>query len=210
MDQLAGWIAALATMIAAVMTAANLGTRVTGWGFVIFTIGAVAWCMEAWISHQQNLLWSNAVLTFVDAIGIYRWLGRRARLEDGAGAAALKSRVKRQPLFPVFALEGSVLQGSDGYELAHIVGAMADCRTGRIDYIVVKSGGIADGEQFRAVAWADILCGETFGTQLTREELAAMPALDPGDWPATVTPRNETQPDGSPCRQGEPTSLGEW
>ena len=43
MEGLAGWVALAATCIAALMTASNLGARVTGWGFVIFTIGAAAW-----------------------------------------------------------------------------------------------------------------------------------------------------------------------
>lgn len=134
MDQWISLVAALATIIAAIMTAANLGTRVTGWGFVIFTVGAYAWTIDAALTHQTSLLWSNAFLAIVDAIGIYRWLGRRARLEDGADAAAGKSRTEHRPLFPVFALEGSSLHGRDGFEVAHIVGAMADCRSGKIDW----------------------------------------------------------------------------
>ncbi|MEK7456583.1 MAG: hypothetical protein AABZ76_16905 [Pseudomonadota bacterium] len=43
MEDLAGWIAPAATMIAAMMTAANLGARVTGWGFGVFTLGSIAW-----------------------------------------------------------------------------------------------------------------------------------------------------------------------
>jgi hypothetical protein len=34
-------------MIAAMMTPANLGARVTGWGFVLFSVGAVAWVTVA-------------------------------------------------------------------------------------------------------------------------------------------------------------------
>lgn len=45
MEEAAGWIASAATMIAAMMTAANLRSRVTGWGFVIFLVGAIAWSM---------------------------------------------------------------------------------------------------------------------------------------------------------------------
>lgn len=33
---LASWLAPAATMIAAIMTASNAGTRMTGWGFVLF------------------------------------------------------------------------------------------------------------------------------------------------------------------------------
>ena len=37
------WLAAGATMIAALMTAANLGARITGWGFAMFALGSGAW-----------------------------------------------------------------------------------------------------------------------------------------------------------------------
>ena len=43
LGDIAGWIAPIATAIAAIMTASNLGTRVTGWGFVVFAVGSIAW-----------------------------------------------------------------------------------------------------------------------------------------------------------------------
>lgn len=43
MISLVGWLATIATMIAAMMTASNLGARVTGWGFVVFSISSVCW-----------------------------------------------------------------------------------------------------------------------------------------------------------------------
>ncbi len=43
MESIATWLAPIATTIAALMTASNLGTRITGWGFVVFTVGSLAW-----------------------------------------------------------------------------------------------------------------------------------------------------------------------
>ena len=40
---IAGWVAPVATTIAALMTASNLGSRITGYGFIVFTIGSIAW-----------------------------------------------------------------------------------------------------------------------------------------------------------------------
>ena len=98
----AQWIAPGATMIAAMMTAANLGARVTGWGFAIFSVGAIAWVIVALASGQHNLLLSNAFLLIVDLVGVWRWLGRRARYDKGAERAesaiavrSLASRVTR-------------------------------------------------------------------------------------------------------------------
>src|SRR6187549_1278242 len=112
---LAGWIAPAATMIAAMMTAANLGARVTGWGFVVFTIGAIAWIVTALATGQQNLLVANAFLLVVDVIGIWRWLGRQARYADGAQVAEEDSAAQGSPdLFAVVELEGRPVLGRDG------------------------------------------------------------------------------------------------
>ncbi len=87
METAANWIAPIATTLAAVMVAANLGSRVTGWGFVVFTIGSVAWIAIGALTGQANLLWQNVFLCVVNVIGIWRWLGLRARYEGGAGKA---------------------------------------------------------------------------------------------------------------------------
>src|SRR5471030_3214617 len=108
LGDIAGWVAPAATMTAAVMTAANLGTRVTGWGFIVFTIGSVAWSSVAIGTGQQNLLWTNGFLTLVNLVGIWRWLGRQARYEDGSRAAASRSQAERVPsLFSIGAITGA-------------------------------------------------------------------------------------------------------
>ena len=68
MSAIAGWIAPIATMIAAMITAANLGARVTGWGFVIFTMGSIGWSIVGLSSGQTNLFLTNMVLTVVKGL----------------------------------------------------------------------------------------------------------------------------------------------
>lgn len=70
MMDLAGWIAPVATMIAAMMTAANLGARITGWGFVVFTLGAISWTAVGVSTGQGNLVATNVFLTLVNAVGV--------------------------------------------------------------------------------------------------------------------------------------------
>jgi hypothetical protein len=186
MLDIAGWIAPFATMIAAIMTAANLGARVTGWGFVIFTLGAVAWSVEAMLTHQQNLLWSNGFLAIVDAVGVYRWLGRRAALEQGAKTAEAKSRQSAAPLFPVLALEGAPLHDAAGDKIASIVGAMGDCHSGQIAYLVLDCAGTTGEKNYRSIVWEDVECGDEFHTRLSPQDFHALPCTDPADWPAVV------------------------
>src|SRR6188768_57692 len=70
MNDIASWVAPAATMIAAIMTAANLGARVTGWGFVVFSVGSVAWTLVGLGSGQTNLVATNIFLTLVNLVGI--------------------------------------------------------------------------------------------------------------------------------------------
>ena len=76
-EDITHYVAPAATMIAACMTAANLGPRVTGWGFAVFTIGSLSWCIIGIVSGQQSLVLTNAFLTLVNIVGIWRWLGDR-------------------------------------------------------------------------------------------------------------------------------------
>ncbi len=99
MAEIAGWIAPAATMIAAMMTAANLGARVTGWGFVVFSFGSVAWTTVGLTSGQTNLVLSNAFLTIVNLVGIWRWLGRQASLTKAAARRPMPARGMRCPPF---------------------------------------------------------------------------------------------------------------
>ena len=63
------WIATAATILAASMTAANLGSRITGYGFVVFTAGAICWIAVGAMTHQPALMWTNVVLTGLDLFG---------------------------------------------------------------------------------------------------------------------------------------------
>lgn len=87
MEQIAGWVAPIATTLAAVLVAANLGARVTGVGFIVFSVGSIAWMVIGFATGQGNLLWQNAVLLGINALGVWRWLGLRARYDKGAAAA---------------------------------------------------------------------------------------------------------------------------
>lgn len=189
MIEIAGWIAPAATMIAAMMTAANLGARVTGWGFVLFSVGAVAWVIVALGSGQQNLLWSNAFLLVVDLVGIWRWLGRQARYDAAAEAARLGSKEAAAPtLFPLSKLEGRPVVAADGSTLGTVVEAMARCDRGGIVYLVVRQGGLAGvGERLHALGWGEVeMTDDAIASRVDAARMAQRPTLDPVCWPATA------------------------
>jgi hypothetical protein len=170
------------------MTAANLGVRVTGWGFAVFALGAVAWILVGAGTGQRNLLLSNAFLLIVDIVGVWRWLGRQARYETGADHAAVRSAAAPAPtLFPLSKLPGSALRGREGETIATVVDAMARCDDGGIAYVVVREGGVGGvGERLHALGWSRIrLTEETVEADIARADLAALPALTPERWPAS-------------------------
>ena len=189
MLDVAGWIAPAATMIAAIMTASNLGARVTGWGFAVFSVGALAWIAVGAGTGQHNLLWSNAFLLLVDLVGVWRWLGRRARYDEAAQAASAKSRQAAAPtLFALAGLEGMPVRNATGETIATVVDAMARCDEGRIVYLVVREGGVAGvGERLHAIGWDEVRVRDGAMTSgLSQARLAEPPALAAGQWPATA------------------------
>jgi hypothetical protein len=188
-SDLAGWLAPAATMIAAVMTAANLGTRVTGWGFVVFAVGSVAWVTVALGTGQQNLLLSNGFLTVVNFVGIWRWLGRQKRYEDGSRAASARSVAARVPtLFSIGSVAGATLTGRDGVALGTIVDGMLRCADAELAYLVVSEGGVGGvGERLRALRPDELrFSADGPSCDLTVADLTRRPQLQQGEWPVSI------------------------
>ncbi len=183
MSEAAGWIALAATCIAALMTAANLGARVTGWGFVVFTIGATAWSIVGYATEQTQLLWSNLFLWVVDVFGIWRWLGRQARFEDAAQAERLRSRRRAgADLFSVAAISGLPVQAADGDTVAHAVDALTECDGGTIRFLIIREGGVGGvGESLRRLPWQHAtIAGDAIRTSLSAEDLRDLPLASTG------------------------------
>lgn len=179
-------------MIAAMMTAANLGARVTGWGFVVFTVGSIAWSIIGFSSGQTNLLATNGFLTLVNLVGIWRWLGKQRLYEDGGQSAVAASRHSAAPsLFTATGVGGMTVVDRSGEACGKTVEALIACETGEISYIVVASGGVGGiDETLRAVARADVrFACNRLDLLITAAEFEDIAPLAAGDWPSTVPPR---------------------
>ena len=186
--EIAGWVAMFATMTAAMMTASNLGPRVTGWGFVVFTVASVAWVIDATSSGNSRLLYANAFLILVNAVGVYRWLGRETKLADGAEEAMARSQGGRVPtLFSAAMLQGCPVENAGGEVIGHAAGAMIEEESGRLSYMLLREGGVAGvGERLHALPWDAIDAAEgRLRARVSGEELAALPAVDPEHWPTS-------------------------
>ena len=180
------WVATVATVVAASMTAANLGSRVTGYGFCVFLAGSLAWLTTGILTGQAALTWTNVVLTVLNIFGIWRWLGRQARVEDGGKTAAKASeQTPGEALFPISLLTSATAHGGGG-ELGKTIDAMAGCRSGKIAYVVVSEGGIAGvGETFRRVPWAQAeVEGSTLLLDMDARQFSHLERLPKDSWPA--------------------------
>jgi hypothetical protein len=156
---------------------------------VVFTIGSVGWCTVAIATGQQNLLLTNIFLTLVNVVGIWRWLGRQARYEDGSRKAAARSQASRVPtLFPVGSLAGSPLFGRDGDTIGTIVESMMRCSDLELAYVVVSEGGVAGvGETLYALDPGEVrLTDDKVYCMLDSEALRARPSLDAEQWPVSL------------------------
>jgi hypothetical protein len=179
------WVATIATILAAFMTASNLGSRVTGLGFAIFTVGALCWMRVGILNHEPALVWTNLALTALDLFGVWRWLGRQARMEEGARTAAEASEhTPGESLFPVSLLSRAPVR-SGAAELGHCIEAMAGCRSGRLDYLVVSQGGVAGvGERLRRLPWADAhVANDEVAVHLEPELFDCLEELQRDEWP---------------------------
>lgn len=187
MEHIAGWVAPAATMIAAVMTASNLGARVTGWGFVVFSVGSVCWTIVGLATGQQNLLWTNGFLTVVNGVGIWRWLGRKARYEAVSKSAEVSSAAARSPsLMALGSIAGAKLVGPDGEPIGALVDGMMRCCDAAVAYVVMTDGGVAGvGEQLYVLSVDEITFTEEHVlSHLPIEAIRRRGPVQAGQWPS--------------------------
>jgi hypothetical protein len=177
------WVATAATICAALVTASNLGARITGYGFAIFLIGSLAWIATALLTDQPALLWTNAVLSVLNLFGIWRWLGRQAKVEEGGAIASRASHfTPGEELFPVSRLTSAEVH-SAGERIGSCVDAMAGGSSGSIRYVILSDGGIAGvGETLRRADWERLTIeGERL---LLDRDPAELPEVERNRWPA--------------------------
>lgn len=181
------WLAAAATIAGALLTGANIGTRVTGWGFVVFAIGSVAWVTAGVIKGLPSLIATDGILLLANVFGAWRWLGRKSRHEESSERAAARSRRAPVPtLFPAGSLIGARVEGPDGKSRGEVVEAMMKCEDRSLAYVVVGEGGVAGaGETLRILAPKQIrLRGDSVACDLDDAAWKALPTIEDDQWPA--------------------------
>jgi hypothetical protein len=71
------WVAAIGTMIAAGLIAADIGRKATGYGFVLFC----TWIVSGLTSNAVPIAAMNAILLLINAWGVWQYLLSRKNRE---------------------------------------------------------------------------------------------------------------------------------
>jgi hypothetical protein len=71
--------AAVTTVVAASLVAANLNARVTVAGFIIFIVASIAWMADGWLEAKASLVIQNVILLVINVIGVWRWLPKAGK-----------------------------------------------------------------------------------------------------------------------------------
>ena len=65
--------AAVLTVIAAALVAANWNARLMVAGFIIFIVATLAWMIDGWLETKASLVIQNVILLMINVIGVWRW-----------------------------------------------------------------------------------------------------------------------------------------
>ena len=90
------WIAALGTMLAAAMVAADRGRKVTGAGFVLFCAVALMWVVSGLSSDALPIAAMNAILLLINAWGVWQYLLNPRKKEVTERVEKAAERIERQ------------------------------------------------------------------------------------------------------------------
>ena len=153
MAETISWVATVATIVAAFMTASNLGSRVTGYGFAVFTVGRAVLDRRR-RAHTTSRRCSGPTSCCSSSTSSASGAGSAGRRRWRRAAAPRPRRASDTPgeaLFPVSLLTRAPVRCGTG-EVGHCIDAMAGCRSGRLDYLVVSEGGVAGVGETAAAA----------------------------------------------------------
>lgn len=90
------WIAAIGTMLAAGLIAADLGRKATGWGFVLFCAVSLTWIVSGLTSGATPIAAMNAVLLLINAWGVWQYLLSRKNRRVMERVAPVQEQVERE------------------------------------------------------------------------------------------------------------------
>lgn len=71
-------VAALTTIVAAILVASNFSPSVMVTGFVTFVVASILWIVSGFFAGTMSLVIQNIALLIINLVGVYRWMPRAA------------------------------------------------------------------------------------------------------------------------------------
>ncbi|QGN53870.1 hypothetical protein [Novosphingobium sp. Gsoil 351] len=69
------WTGAIGAIIAAALIAGDFGRRITGWGFVLFSVVSVAWIVSGLTAKDgMPIAVQNGILLLINLYGVWQFL----------------------------------------------------------------------------------------------------------------------------------------
>ena len=91
------WIAAIGTILAAAMVAADYSRRVTGFGFVLFAVVSVLWVHSGLAAKDgMPIAIQNSVLLLINLFGVWRFLISRKKKREIEKAEEIAGEAKQE------------------------------------------------------------------------------------------------------------------
>ena len=91
------WIAAIGTILAAAMVAADYSRRVTGFGFVLFAVVSLLWVNSGLTAKDgMPIAIQNAVLLLINLFGVWRFLLSRKKKREIEKAEEIAGQAKQE------------------------------------------------------------------------------------------------------------------
>jgi hypothetical protein len=91
------WIAAIGTMLAAAMVAADYSRRASGFGFVLFAIVSCLWVYSGLTAKDgMPLAIQNGVLLIINLFGVWQFLISRKKKREIEKAEEIANQAKKE------------------------------------------------------------------------------------------------------------------
>ncbi len=90
------WIAAIGTMLAAGLIAADLGRRVTGYGFILFCVVSITWIVSGLTSDAMPIAAMNGILLLINGWGVWQYLLSRKNREVMARVEPIEEEIEHE------------------------------------------------------------------------------------------------------------------
>lgn len=91
------WVGAIGAILAAALIAADLGRRITGWGFVLFSAVSIVWIVSGLTAKDgMPIAVQNGILLVINLYGVWQFLLSLKKKREIEEAEKIQSEAKER------------------------------------------------------------------------------------------------------------------